>query len=379
MDIQFLLWLQQVREATGYAADGFFALITHLGSLYPAIVIMALLYWSVDKKSGRFLLLTDLWATLTGQTLKIIFCEYRPWVRSSLIEPVAAAVSGATGYSFPSGHTTNAVSLFGGLAICAAGRGPGAGSDSGEARRAERAGAATDGHQRAANGKVRRSHTGTVVFFIFLAALIGFSRLYCEVHTPQDVAVGAVIGIFWLWASGRILRAAGGYGNGQCSGSGQRSSNGRRGDSGQGNGSGRVVVLAALITCAASVGLIIYAALKRYPMDTNAAGELLMDPAVMTQDTCRTAAGVAGAMLGWILEARCVRFTTDGLSLRTRILRFVTGGIGAGLILVIGSKVLYPLCGETAGRMLKYGLLCFDLVGLHPLLFTLAERRSAAK
>lgn len=34
-----------------------------------------------------------------------------------------------------------------------------------------------------------------VAFLIFFALLIGFSRIYCGVHYPIDVAVGAIVGI----------------------------------------------------------------------------------------------------------------------------------------------------------------------------------------
>lgn len=43
-------------------------------------------------------------------------CMPRPWVRWLAIEPVEAALGGAWGYSFPSGHVASAVLWAGGVA-----------------------------------------------------------------------------------------------------------------------------------------------------------------------------------------------------------------------------------------------------------------------
>ena len=48
------------------------------------------------------------------QVLKLTFCEYRPYIRSSELLPVEEA----SGYSFPSGHSITASANYGTLARC---------------------------------------------------------------------------------------------------------------------------------------------------------------------------------------------------------------------------------------------------------------------
>lgn len=57
MDIQYLLFLQEIREATGGVLNSFFLQISDLS--YGIFIWMpaCVLFWSVDKKSGRFLFL----------------------------------------------------------------------------------------------------------------------------------------------------------------------------------------------------------------------------------------------------------------------------------------------------------------------------------
>ena len=88
--------------------------------------------------------------------LKLGFCVYRPWVREPALHPVEKALSTATGYSFPSGHTQNAVATYGGIA--------------------------------------RYTRRGWLrVVLVVLTVLIAFSRMYLGVHTPLDVGVSFLI------------------------------------------------------------------------------------------------------------------------------------------------------------------------------------------
>ncbi len=49
MDLRFLLALQEFRNGAGVCLSEFFSKMTYLGDLGVAIVIMAVLYWSVEK------------------------------------------------------------------------------------------------------------------------------------------------------------------------------------------------------------------------------------------------------------------------------------------------------------------------------------------
>lgn len=95
---------------------------------------------------------------VANQFLKLVFRVSRPWIRDPEFTIVEGARAGATGYSFPSGHTQNAAAVLG----CPA---------------------------RMARKK------GLKITLWVLYALVGISRMYLGVHTPYDVGVGVVMGL----------------------------------------------------------------------------------------------------------------------------------------------------------------------------------------
>ncbi len=154
MDIQYLLFLQNMREAMGGVLNSFFLQISDLSYGIFIWTLACVLFWSVDKKSGRFLFLNIGFARFFMQLLKLTFCVYRPWIRSDQIVPVETA----SGYSFPSGHSITATSNYGTMM--------------------ER----------------YRKHKPLCIFMGFMILLTIFSRNYIGVHTPQDVIVGTLLG-----------------------------------------------------------------------------------------------------------------------------------------------------------------------------------------
>lgn len=52
-----------------------------------------------------------------GDSSKLFACCYRPWVREPKIVPAGDAITSASGYSFPSGHSIWATSEYGTIAI----------------------------------------------------------------------------------------------------------------------------------------------------------------------------------------------------------------------------------------------------------------------
>ena len=97
--------------------DRLFSLITELGgeTLYMAVAIAV--YWCVSKGLGYYILTTGFVGTIANQFLKLCFRIPRPWVLDPDFSIVESARAGATGYSFPSGHTQNAFSSFGCLGM----------------------------------------------------------------------------------------------------------------------------------------------------------------------------------------------------------------------------------------------------------------------
>ena len=151
--MQFLYYLESIRTPV---ADAVLSVVTHLGSELVFMVLAVTMYWCVSKSRGLYLLSVGCFGTTVNQFLKITFRVPRPWVKDPNFTIVESARADATGYSFPSGHTQNAVGTFGCLA-------------------------------RTANSVRFRD------LCIVLAVLVSFSRLYLGVHTPLDVGVSAII------------------------------------------------------------------------------------------------------------------------------------------------------------------------------------------
>lgn len=149
--------------------DFFFGAITHLGSEIGLIVLALLFFWCIDKREGYYLFLVGFVGTLFNQFLKILCRVPRPWVAYPDFTPVESAVEGATGYSFPSGHTQASVGLFGGIAY---------------------------------GTRIKWVRILTVT----LAVLIPISRMYLGVHYPTDVLVSVLIALGLIFGLRPLVR-----------------------------------------------------------------------------------------------------------------------------------------------------------------------------
>ena len=114
MDLNILLALQDFRNGAGSVLADFLLKMTFLGELNTVIIMMAIIYWSVSKELGTYLMMGWSGNRLVNGVLKVTFCAYRPWIRDARIIPYGNSISTATGYFFPSGHTMNGATIFGG-------------------------------------------------------------------------------------------------------------------------------------------------------------------------------------------------------------------------------------------------------------------------
>ena len=117
----FMEWnlncLRAIAELRTPLLDTLMQGVTELGGETLFMLFMLVVFWCVDKNKGYFLMLLCFTGTAVNQMLKITFCIPRPWVLDPSFEIVESARAGATGFSFPSGHTQNAVGTLGGIAI----------------------------------------------------------------------------------------------------------------------------------------------------------------------------------------------------------------------------------------------------------------------
>ena len=315
MDIEFLLFLQQLREATFGLLDGFFLQLSVLAEPFYALAIMSVVYWCLDKALGMYVLLGWGLNRLGNGFLKITACVYRPWIRDPRVQPLDAAIEKATGYSFPSGHTTNAVSMYGGPAL------------------------------RRGVGHVMR------LVLVALTLLTGLSRNWVGVHTPQDVIVALLVGCGSMLLMGWVVDKVD-----------------ERPD---------LDVVVAAIGIAASIALIAYAALKTYPIDYDAAGEVLVDPQKMANDSFKNAGWALGVSIGWLCERRFVRFTTDA-SRELLLQRCLVGLIAFSLVYYPVTDLMKLLVPGGVGSSLGCFLQTLTIVWLVPAATTWWERRHAA-
>ena len=147
--MEFLRLLESIRIP---ALNVFFSGITYCGDEIAFMVTAFALFWCVNKRTGYYAFLVGLFGTVGNQWLKIACRIPRPWVLDPNFTIVESARAAATGYSFPSGHTQNAVGTFGAIALT-----------------------------------TKRKWVRGVC--IALIVLVPFSRMYLGVHTPLDVGV----------------------------------------------------------------------------------------------------------------------------------------------------------------------------------------------
>ena len=315
MDINILLALQEWRNGAGGILTDFLSKMTFLGELNSVIVIMALIYWSVSKELGTYLMMGWSGNRLVNGALKVTVCAYRPWIRDARIIPYGNSMTTATGYSFPSGHTMNGTTVFGGMAL-------------------------------------RKDFPGILRAVLFLVvALIAFSRLFLGVHTPQDVLVGACAGLLVMWLTLRLMRWLGSHPEKD--------------------------LLVVCVGVGLGIVVALYAAFKSYPADYDAEGKLIVDGAKMENDTFKGVGYCVAFLIGWILERRFVAFSTE-VPLGQKLARAVIGLLGYYVVSLILVPLIKTWIPGPAGTTLSCFLQMFYVAFLFPLCIKAMERNCAA-
>lgn len=315
MDIDILLVLQEFRNGIGSCLTDFMTKMSFIGEMNTVLIIIALIYWCANKEFGKYLLMGWSGNRVINGLLKVTACVYRPWIRDPRIVPDSAALAAATGYSFPSGHSMNAASLFGGGAI------------------------------RKELSKGLRIVLGIIV------VLIAFSRNFLGVHTPQDILIGTGAGLLVMWLTGKLIAWV---------------------DKNPGKD-----IMVACIGIAGAVAVAVFAAVKSYPMDYNEAGELLVDGAKMANDTYKGVGWCVGFLIGWILEKRYVKFSTD-IPMMTRITRLTTGLLSYYAVSLILNPLLKSLIPGVGGTVTTCFIQMFYVTFVFPLFIKLFEHIPAA-
>ena len=148
--------------------DSVIGAVTQLGEETIGIIILCIIFWCISKRAAYIIGAVFFISGLIVQGGKISFQIERPWILDPTLNPVPAAIGQATGYSFPSGHTQTAASIFGAL-----------------------------------GAQIKIKAIAGVCFA--LPVLVAFSRLYLGVHTLQDVLVSLLISAVVIFIMVRLL------------------------------------------------------------------------------------------------------------------------------------------------------------------------------
>jgi len=310
--MNFLLMLQNFRNATDGIFTSFFQKATFFGELNTALVLLAITYWCVDKYLGTYLLMGWNWIRQFNGLFKIMVCEYRPWISNPAIVPDADALKTATGYSFPSGHSMNAAGVFGGISVS------------------------------------KKMDKGIRIACLIVMLLTGFSRMYLGVHYPQDVLVGLISGLLVMYVCSIVM---------------DKFVDRKNAD-----------FIIAAISIGTAILIAVYAALKSYPVDYDAEGKVLVEGAKMAKDTFTGVGWNVAFFIGWIIEKRYVNFEVKG-TLSERGLRLILGLIGFYLVSLLIVPLITKGMGSWSGCFVKGFLQMIYIVLIYPLIIKMMERK----
>lgn len=307
MDIQYLLFLQELRNASGGVFDEFFnALSKFAVDIMPFLPFVV--FWSTDKKWGyRFISTWGLGEIVNG-IIKLTVCAYRPWIRSDLIEPAGDSKVAATGYSFPSGHTMVATVTYGTVMVWQ---------------------------------KDKRRWLS--ILCGVLIVLTAFSRNFLGVHTPQDVIVGFSESVILIWAVGAVQKRL--------------------------EGNEKAIDILTIAGVAVVVLTLVYIMLKPYPMDY-VDGKLLVDPQAMMNDTFKACGAFLGCLIGSYLDRHYLKYDIPVGAKELPILTCAGAAIMFGWKEWFAPATIVAAFGGHWGNMLACGLMVFFAMTIWPMIIT---------
>ena len=161
-EVTLMEWLQANLGSAAISMMSFFSLF---GEELPLILIVGFIYWSYDKKLGRRMGLSAIMGLTWSTMIKNLVLRRRPYFDHEnikilrIVEPHGDIYDiSIQGYSFPSAHSTNAVTVFGSLAT-----------------------------------NLRKRWI--VILAIILPMLTGISRFVVGAHYPTDVMAGWLLGL----------------------------------------------------------------------------------------------------------------------------------------------------------------------------------------
>ncbi len=313
MDIDYLLILQDFRNAIDNGLTPFMEMISLFAVTY-LMLVPVFLYWCVDKRSGLYTLTSLYVCRAVNATVKLSVCAYRPWIRDERVLPAGDSKTTATGYSFPSGHTSMAVPVYGGLAVSA-----------------------------------WKKMRWVSVLCVICLLLTGFSRNYLGVHTPQDVLVAMAEGVLVLWGVAALMKYLD-----------------RHPEREDWFLAGGIVF---------GIAALIFVTNKVYPRDLKEDGTLLVDPIKMIRDGYSDIGGLIAFCVGRFIEKTWIRYRP---ALTVRTLAAGMAGVVLGFFMIETIKTPLTLfLGDHWGSFTRTAVLALYYVAGWPLVLKMVARREA--
>ena len=306
--IDFLLCLQNFRLQHSDLLNRLFLSITAIGEFWLPTMICAICYWCINSRNGIYLFSIFGMNLMLSQLFKMLACVYRPWVLSDKIKPVEAAMAFTKGYSFPSGHSSMAASVIGGLAF------------------------------------ILRKNIFMVSIFIFLILMVGFSRLWLGVHTPQDVITGLLTGLILVFVINLIVNWM------------DKDKN-------------RYLYMLIAINLFAAIALIYICYFNKFPLDY-INGELLVNPKNSIRSTIICYGYSLGIINGILVCRRFFPFDAGIGNIKSKLLR---GILGLGLIsILLNFPVEFCFKSHCSCKIIFAIplIIGFFITGIYPLIFS---------
>ncbi len=299
--IAFALWFQGLGGWLETPLKAF----TFLGSEEFFLLALPIIYWCIDARIGLRMGIILLLNGALNSVLKLAFFGPRPY----WVNPQVKALVSETSFGVPSGHAQMAAGLWGMLA-----------------------------------SQIKRPWAWGAA--IFLALMIGLSRLYLGVHFLHDVLLGWLLGALVLWTLLKLWDSTAAWV--QTKSTGQQA--------------GLAFLLSVLMLVA---GAIAFGSARNtllppeWTANALAAGAHEM-PEPLTLNSVITSAGTLFGLLAGLAWMQPRGGFDAGGTLDKRVLRFIVGLVGVA-ILWYGLGAIFPRNEELVSYVLRY--LRYTLIG----------------
>jgi membrane-associated phospholipid phosphatase len=320
--------LQSIQNFSIPILDLYFGVVTTFGDTLPIIIIIVLLYYTINKEFMSRLFYLLIFSAHFNYIVKIFFHNPRPYLYDSSYRVTTnvlgkQTVWGAKYYSFPSGHSQTQGALW---------------------------------------GYIFSKYRNYSIILIGLILLISvpLSRSYLGVHWPSDVIVGVIFGIF---LSLLFIYLDKNYGEKVT----------------QLNDSKKIILGVITSISILILGIIVFFLGTLFTFNETIS---FTDPQAWNNANLGNYPGIlAGVVIGQVLEKKHIDFKIKGREPKSILVRTVLGFILV-VILYFGTKAIENIAETFQGNFIwittltnyfSYLIIAFSIAFIIPWLFTKIE------